>query len=65
MLVSSSKTPKVPSDGPGQSSAEQSKAARTLIQNQPGYLRDKAVSAAVAVALGIIVLLALVIAIRP
>ena len=41
---------KVPSDGPGQFSPEQSKAARTLIQNQPGYLRDKAVSSAVAVA---------------
>jgi hypothetical protein len=56
---------KVPSDGPGQFSPEQSKAARTLIQNQTGYLRDKAVSAAVAVALGIIVLLAFLIAIRP
>jgi hypothetical protein len=53
---------KVPSDAPGQSSPEQSEAAPTVIQNQPGYLRDKAVSTAVAIALGIIVLLALLIA---
>jgi hypothetical protein len=53
---------KVPSEAPGPPSPEQPKAARPVIQNQPGYLRDKAVSAAVAVALGIIVLLALLIA---
>lgn len=53
---------KVPSEAPGQSSPEQSEAAPTVIQNQPGYLRDKAVSTAVAIALGIIVLLALLIA---
>ena len=35
---------------------------RQLSFNQPGYLRDKAVSTAVAIALGIIVLLALLIA---
>ena len=53
---------KVPSEAPGQSSLEQSEAAPTVIQNQPRYLRDKAVSTAVAIALGIIVLLALLIA---
>ena len=53
---------KVPSEAPGQSSPEQSEAAPTVIQNQPGYLRDKAVSTAVAIALGVIVLLALLIA---
>jgi len=53
---------KVPSEAPGQSSPEQSEAAPTVIQNQPGYLRDKAVSTAVAIALGIIVLLAVLIA---
>lgn len=31
---------KVPSEAPGQSSPEQSEAAPTVIQNQPGYLRD-------------------------
>ena len=56
---------KVPSEAPGQSSPEQSEAAPTVIQNQPGYLRDKAVSTAVAIALGIIVLLALLIAKTP
>jgi hypothetical protein len=56
---------KVPREVPGQSSPEQPKAARSVIQNQPGYLRDKAVSTAVAVALGIIVLLALLIANTP
>jgi hypothetical protein len=56
---------RVPREAPGQSSPEQPKAARTVIQNQPGYLRDKAVSTAVAVALGIIVLLALLIANTP
>src|SRR5215218_2422576 len=47
---------RVPSEAPGQSSPEQPKAARTVIQNQPGYLqnqpgylRDKAVSTSVAV----------------
>src|SRR5215204_4169894 len=53
---------KVPSEAP--SSLEHSEAAPTVIQNQPGYLRDKAVSTAVAIALGIIVLLALLIATR-
>ena len=53
---------KVPSEAPGQSSLEQSEAAPTVIQGQPGYLRDKTVSTAVAIALGIIVLLALLIA---
>src|SRR4051794_36028597 len=48
---------KVPSEAPGQSSLEQSEAAPTVIQDQPGYLRNKAVSTAVAIALGIIVLL--------
>jgi hypothetical protein len=47
----------VPSEAPGQSSPEQSEAAPTVIQNQPGSLRHKAVSTAVAIALGIIVLL--------
>src|SRR5918993_131728 len=56
---------KVSSEAPGQSSPEQSEAAPTVIQNQPRYLRDKAVSTAVAIALGIIVLLALLIAKTP
>ena len=56
---------RVPSEAPGQSSPEQPKAARTVIQNQPGYLRDKAVSTAVAAALGIIVLLAILFANAP
>src|SRR5829696_9287516 len=56
---------KVPSEAPGQSPPEQSEAAPTVIQNQPGYLRDKAVSTAVAIALGIIVLLALLFANAP
>jgi len=56
---------RVPSEAPGQSSPEQSETAPTVIQNQPGYLRDKAVSTAVAIALGIIVLLALLIAKTP
>jgi hypothetical protein len=56
---------RVPSEAPGQSSPEQPKAARTVIQNGPGYLRDKAVSTAVAVALGIIVLLAVLFANAP
>ena len=53
---------KVPSEASGQSSPGQSEAAPTVIQNQSGYLRDKAVSTAVAIALGIILLLALLIA---
>jgi hypothetical protein len=56
---------KMPGEAPGQSSPEQSEAAPTVIQNQPGYLRDKAVSTAVAVALGIIVLLAILFAKAP
>jgi hypothetical protein len=50
----------VPREGPAQSAPE--KAAPTIIHTQPGYLRDKAVSTAVAVALGIILLLAVLIA---
>ena len=56
---------KVPSDGPGQFSQSNRKPRVLLFQNQTGYLRDKAVSAAVAVALGIIALLAFLIPITP
>jgi hypothetical protein len=58
-------TTRAPSEALTLSVQERPKAAPTVIQNQPRYLRDKAVSTAVAVALGIIVLLALLIANTP
>ncbi len=49
-------------EAPTLSVREKPKAARSMILSQPGYVRDKAAWAAVAVALGMILLLALLVA---
>ena len=55
-------TTRSPSEPPTLSIREKSKAAPSMILFRPGYMRDKAAWAAVAVALGMILLLALLVA---
>jgi hypothetical protein len=55
-------TTRAPSEAPTLTVQEKSKAAPSIILLRPGYVRDKAAWTAVAVALGIILLLALLVA---